>query len=143
MDYISVEEFLKQPEKVQKVLLDWWQPEKFNVILNVPSGDFDIISNIIDSQIEIDNRTAFLWDEAEIKKHHIPLLTETQLRKFIEEKTGGHVDCAYYNYSKDEFYGYTIGIWIDNPYKCVKEFKDLGKDLLQAYWTVACKIAAQ
>ena len=34
MKYIKAEEFLKQQKEIQKVFLDWWQPEEFDIYVN-------------------------------------------------------------------------------------------------------------
>lgn len=78
MEYISVEEFLNQPYEVEKVLQDWFI-EKFKT-----SNEFDIFNyngedlcykNILDRNCNFDVEDC------------IPLLTEGQLRQFIEDKT--------------------------------------------------------
>ena len=137
MEYISAEEFLKQPKEVQKVFINWWQPKSFDLI------HIDYYSvNSIDTVIS----------EKDIKKYGIeffpngidgdviPLFTEGQIRKFIEDKTGGIIRIEKYigltgydiktlNYRGDSFDNVT--------------FENLGEDLLQAYWKVACEIAKE
>ena len=34
MNFISAEEFLKQSEKVQKILMDWWTPSWSDLVLD-------------------------------------------------------------------------------------------------------------
>lgn len=132
MEFISVEEFLKQPHKVQKVLQEWFI-EKFET-----SNKFDLFNyngedlcykNILDRNCNFDIEDC------------IPLLTEGQLRKFIEDKTEGKVE-----FYPDVYYGeryYTImirdsGCGGDDP-----EFEVDADDVLQAYWKVAIQIAEQ
>lgn len=132
MEFISVEEFLKQPHKVQKVLQEWFI-EKFET-----SNEFDLFNyngedlcykNILDRNCNFDIEDC------------IPLLTEGQLRKFIEDKTEGKVE-----FYPDVYYGeryYTImirdsGCGGDDP-----EFEVDADDVLQAYWKVAIQIAEQ
>lgn len=134
MDYIEVEQFLEQPEKVQKSLREWFkgnmQPYNFYKTTGKRS---DIIFIKDKSQIEVIKD--FINDV-------IPLLTETQLRRFIEDKTGGKVDLAFFD-EDEEHKGYLIEVWTYKPYERIKKFEYLSDDLLQAYWKVACMIAEE
>lgn len=139
MEFISAEEFLKQPKEVQKVFINWWQPKLFDLI------HIDYYSvNSIDTVIS----------EKDIKKYGIeffpngidgdviPLFTEGQLRKFIEDKTGCKIDTIYdfeeegyeIRFYETEFYREITGIYDENT----KE-----DNLLQAYWKVVCDIAKE
>lgn len=126
MEFITVEQFQEQPEEVQKVFLDWWQPE-IGDIFQFATVDFDNDDSTIGvisgkKQIKIAE-----WGKGE---YRIPLFTEGQLRKFIENMRGKIVEINLF------CGGYSI---VTAYRKC--EFGNLGKDLLQAYWKVACKIA--
>lgn len=100
MEFITAEQFLKQDKKVQEVFIDWWKPSMGDLYAWCYSGD------------------------------RIPLLTEGQLRKFIESKTGAkYIELEHYLKT-----GYDI--YTENML-----FEDLGNDLLQAYWKVAVQIA--
>ncbi|MBN1059360.1 hypothetical protein [Clostridium botulinum] len=134
MEYISAEEFLKQPKKVQEVFLDWWKPSKGDLFTNDITGGFGVIA-----QDKLFNNGL------------IPLLTEGQLRKFIEDKKSGIIDIGYYGVSEG---GYEIKIYkLDYKKDFVLDdetgrfenytFEELGTDLLQAYWKVACEIAKE
>lgn len=115
MEYISAEEFLKQPVEIQKVFIDWWQPSKGDLFINDVCGGFGVITQ-----------------DKLVNNGLIPLLTEGQLRKFIEDKT------VY----KLEITQFEDGEWSLCLYKHGSrdiEIDDM--DLLQAYWKVACKIA--
>ena len=126
MEFISAEDFLKQDEKVQVVFLNWWKPS---------SGDlfqyrklFNVVDYCSGTTIQ-----PFYNSYAVFKKDCIPLFTEGQLRKFIEDKTAmGTVNVDYF-----EGYRIKINISINQS----KYYKDLGNDLLQAYWNVAVEIA--
>ena len=77
MNYIESEEFLKQPKTIQKVFEKWWtdnlqQSDLVKLKLARNKEKIQIIANIDLACIE----------EGEI----IPLFTEGQLRKFIEDK---------------------------------------------------------
>lgn len=132
LEYISAEEFLKQPKEVQKVFINWWQPKSFDLI------HIDYYSvNSIDTVIS----------EKDIKKYGIeffpngidgdviPLFTEGQIRKFIEDKTRYKVEAPWHGcydiYLVDQLTGQEV----------IKDYFNLGTDLLQAYWKVAIEIA--
>lgn len=128
MEFISSEDFLKQDEKVQVVLLNWWKPS---------SGDlfqyrklFNVVDYCSGTTIQ-----PFYNSYAVFKKDCIPLFTEGQLRKFIEDKTAmGTVNVDYF-----EGYRIKINISINQS----KYYKDLGNDLLHAYWKVAIEVAKE
>lgn len=132
MEFISVEEFLKQPHKVQKVLQEWFI-EKFET-----SNEFDLFNyngedlcykNILDRNCNFDIEDC------------IPLLTEGQLRKFIEDNTEGKVEFYPDVYHGERYYTIMIrdsGCGGDDP-----EFEVDADDVLQAYWKVAIQIAEQ
>ena len=79
MEFISEEQFLKEDKEVQKVFIDWWKPS---------IGDL-FKYNYGYSNIEIINLKSIKEDTEKSKysAHIIPLLTEGQLRKFIEDKS--------------------------------------------------------
>ena len=125
MEYMSAEEFLKQPTEVQKVFLDWWKPSNGDIFAFL--GD------------DTSRKIGVLGDGEDIKitskgkgEYRLPLLTEGQLREFIEDKAGQIVEIGLY------CRGYSI-IIAHRKY----EFDYLGNDLLQAYWKVACQIAKE
>ena len=128
MEFISAEDFLKQDEKVQVMFLNWWKPS---------SGDlfqyrklFNVVDYCSGTTIQ-----PFYNSYAVFKKDCIPLFTEGQLRKFIEDKTAmGTVNVDYF-----EGYRIKINISINQS----KYYKDLGNDLLQAYWNVAVETAKE
>ena len=128
MEYISAEEFLKQPKEVQEVFIDWWSKNKTisdiaTIKINKERWGVHILSDI--------DLVVF-----EIGKDLIPLLTEGQLRKFIEDKTECKVEAPWHGcydiYLVDQLTGQEV----------IKDYFNLGTDLLQAYWKVACEIAS-
>ena len=145
MEYISAEEFLKQPKEAQKVFKEWWKPE---------IGDLVYVDCIEDNAIiikkEVSNYYGIcLIKENAIVRHNIkcnliPLFAEGQLRKFIEDKLNSKIEIVYA--SKE-------GVRDENSYYRIEKVNfldgDINKsvwkvetdDLLQAYWKVAIKIA--
>lgn len=146
MNYIDAEEFLRQSEKVQGELLEWWEPQMLDLYFTDFGDDKkSYLSGIFTSCIQ-DNDTL---SGVKRDKRDKPLLQMHQLIKFLEDKIGGKVDLAYYcdksfkktivNYN-DEFNGYTIQV-IDKGLRILKEFNGLGYDLLQALWKAVIEIA--
>lgn len=140
MEYISAEEFLKQPKEVQEAFLNWWKPS---------IGDLfdDIIDNgVIRIVSYYDKKSKHIIPFSREFKSYIedciPLLTEGQLRKFIEDKMECKIDITY-NFG----YGYDLELTkIDESEgnNFIEEsFENLGENLLQAYWKVACEIAKE
>lgn len=136
MNYISAEQFQEQPKEVQEVLLKWWKPSKGDIFAFL--GD--------DTSREI----GVLGDSKEIQiatkgkgEYRLPLLTEGQLREFIEDKTKAIVSIGGLD---DGYYGMLVMVK-DSIETCKNEdelpyfFKS--KDILQLYWKVACQIAEE
>ncbi|MBN3402922.1 hypothetical protein [Clostridium botulinum] len=141
MNYISAENFLKQPKEIQEVFLNWWQPE-FGDLFIEDYWDIDSIINIVGC-VPINKKH---FEDYEGKIHYktdlvIPLLTEERLRRFIENKTNSKI---IYDYL-DTIGGYSIGLVLNknSPTQNVKWFEDCGDNLLQAYWQVACIISQE
>lgn len=120
MEFITVDQFIKQPKEVQKVFLDWWQPS----IGDLFSSDVLIGMGVITS-------SKFNKDG------YIPLLTEGQIRKFIEEKTDSKIETVIGNR------GYCFVFRLKNSRWEKDRISIVTDDLLQAYWKVACKIALE
>ncbi|MDU7947803.1 MAG: hypothetical protein E7J31_05140 [Clostridium sp.] len=132
MEFITVEQFKEQPKEVQKVFLDWWKPSVGDIfIFNTDEYDnsdsnIGVLGSI--KQINITRRSK--------GKYRIPLFTEGQLRKFIEDKTGGKVDAS--------FNGETYTVYSNEDFGLIiKMYEDIDSDLLQAYWKVACMVAKE
>lgn len=139
MEFITVEQFQEQPKEVQKVFIDWWKPQEFDIYAykeglkprRVTETDIEDIYNN-----EVYNvKSGFA----------IPLFTEGQLRNFIEDKTLGIVKLVQWHIHDSQVSkrGYSIDILRKNEYHVTYHCKDLGEDLLQAYWKVACMIARE
>ena len=68
----------------------------------------------------------------------IPIIDETELRHFIEDKLDGKIDCTFW---KDCY-----EICVFNKDDCdapIKTYIINEVDLLQVYWQVACEIAKE
>lgn len=136
MEFITVEQFQKQPKEVQKVFLDWWQPQEFDIY----AYKEDLKPRRV---TEMDIEDVYNNEVYNVKSGFaIPLFTEGQLREFIEDKTGCKLDVTFFLWE-----GYTVEIskkYEEEGY-CVsqKAFENLGEDLLQAYWKVTCEVAEQ
>lgn len=141
MDYISAEEFLKQPKPVRKVLLDWWKPQLKDFFFRDFGNSPKAYMNGIYEGVIMDYETQ---TNATRNKTFLPLFTEGQLRNFIEEKLDG---CNIY------FESYTNGdteLTVEFEYNhslegdCdVGEIKVICDDMLDGYWQIACKIASE
>lgn len=138
MEYIKPEEFLKQPKKVQKEFRDWWNPEQYDLFMWDIGGLNRMY--VVEKYKEQNNdkyilpvKSPNIWNR---KEQTIPLFTEGQLRKFIEDKTNIKYDIVY-SKGKQKF----INFYDINEDEDWPIYKMKGHDLLQAYWQVACKIA--
>ncbi|MDU2683515.1 MAG: hypothetical protein E7C50_16765 [Clostridium sp.] len=133
MEFITVEQFKEQPVEVQKVFLDWWKCEVFDIYAwawNIDENNWCIESCY--NQIQADTINKFKKGITTT----IPLFTEGQLRKFIEDKTGGKVDAS--------FNGETYTVYSNEDFGLIiKMYEDIDDDLLQAYWKVACMVAKE
>ena len=124
MEFISSEEFLKQDKKVQEVFIDWFGNN---------ADSYDLVCT--DTKIKY---ISFYGDlEFGEKADYVPLLTEGQLREFIEDKTGCYIDISHNSMDTciqlcDKEDEYPIEEW---------EWQYLSNDLLQAYWKAAVEIA--
>ena len=135
MEYISAEEFLKQPKEVQEVFIDWWEPS-IGDLFRWNTGIHDNDAHIANCCMS-DNTVVMTKKNKGINEgDRIPLLTEGQLRKFIEDKTGYKIELSYYEDS-----GYDLSL--TDGRTNYSTYVDLGHNLLQAYWKVACEIAKE
>ncbi|MCQ2016786.1 hypothetical protein [Clostridium butyricum] len=136
MEFISAEEFRKQPVEVQKYFIDWFLENKsvtdlVQVELH-PVAEIKLYSEgFQDSKLQFEYKKEYQFKGKKINgKYEItPLLTEGQLRKFIEDNTYcklniGNIGNIIKIYEKE----------LDIPFQT---------DLLQAYWKVAIQIAEQ
>lgn len=140
MEFISANEFLKQDEKVQKVFLDWWRPSKGDLVSHIDNANDNNlnISIIVDyfsygenwKKYPVKGYNIETNVTMDISKNFIPLLTEGQLRRYIEDKTKDKIDIDYYDSE-----GYTI--------TGTEEWNTNERNLLKAYWKIAIQIAKE
>lgn len=134
MEFITVEQFQEQPKEVQKVFLDWWKCDYgdlyyYNENL-LKYKDFKIIDNDLECEVYGD------FDYFK-KTGVIPIFTEGQLRKFIEDKTKTKIETSLTVYNQ-------YALWLVKVKgQDYETFDTREEDLLQAYWKVACEIAEQ
>ncbi|WP_461614355.1 hypothetical protein [Clostridium sp. Marseille-QA1073] len=96
MSYIPAEEFLKQSEKVQRELLEWWQPQ----IGDLTTSKYPMEISFVKSQRDIEALKYYKG------KPFLPLLQIHQLIKFLEDKINCKVECYV------DYIGYTIHLEI-------------------------------
>jgi hypothetical protein len=132
MKFIEAEEFLKQDERIQKVFIDWWQPSLGDLFTTKRVYDeIDVIVDATKNDIWGMNNTfkGNIYSSVDKSLMPFPLLTEGQLKQFIEDKTKCKLNIG--NISK------IINIYkkeLDIPYET---------NLLHAYWQVALQIAKE
>lgn len=129
MEFISVEQFKEQPKEVQEVFLDWWKPQSADLF------KYKLLFNVVDCLCG-EAISPFNENYVVFKKDCIPLFTEGQLRKFIEDNTRYKIESILYRNGYDIYLCEDDGCYI-------KEYESVDKDLLQAYWKVACMIAKE
>lgn len=131
MEFITVEQFKEQPKEVQKVFLDWWKPSVGDI--------FQFETVVFDNN---DSTIGVIGSKRQIKiaedgkgKYRMPLFTEGQLRKFIEDKLNIKAQFSIHFLTLDY-----VMITDDSDKMWIHTGTD---DLLQAYWKVACMIAKE
>lgn len=154
MNYIKPDQFFKQSKEVQQLFLDNWNPEVGDLIgIKVEYIDlewntkFKYKVNCIneDDIFNYDSKKELLDSFKTLGYHNysdetVPLFTEEQLRKFIEDNTNCIIDIQH-----DISIGYCFYLFKKNTDILLYKYEDgkLGHNLLQAYWKVACKIAKE
>lgn len=141
MEFITAEQFLDQPEEIQEVFLKWWKPQFGDIFATKKIYDeIDIIINYKNGNIYgIINTFECIHDNyVDMTLIPFPLLTEGQIRKFIEERKNGKIDLNH------GIKGYSISVYKSkNVMELIDSLDTKEHDLLQAYWQVACKIAKE
>jgi hypothetical protein len=121
------------------VFLEWWKPQKFDWYVWDING-FCKIGAVY--KFKKDNILPYpgrpdIWQK---KNQCIPLLTEGQLRQFIEDKTGCVLNIEYENYQDGKWDLY-FTVWKYKTGGTTREIKShmvYGcKSILEGYWKVA------
>lgn len=147
MEFINAEEFLNQPKEIQKVFMEWWQPSIGDLYACTNNGVLKVIDVDVLSEYETEGslkNTIHCFNS--IYDYIIPLLTEGQLRKFIEDKTNSTIDITRTFLKEGNKYNFDFELWIvvENRIKYNGSFEyDMENNLLQAYWKVACEMAKE
>lgn len=139
MEFITVEQFREQSKEVQEVFLKWWKPSIGDIFIFNTDGYDNSDSNIgVLASLKQINITRDSKGE-----YRIPLFTEGQLRKFIEEKTEG-ILVASCNVIGNRLINIVKKDEILGGVKTIRRthFGE-GIDLLEAYWRLACRIAQE
>lgn len=144
MEFITVEQFKEQPKEAQKVFLDWWKPSNGDIYLDIYKNN-----NVIECCHHIKFMNNEDVEHMKADNDAIPLFTEGQLRKFIEDKDGCLLDIKVENLH-DNYNDYTVIGWEIKELEHGKEFGRVlfedcikAEGLLQLYWKVACSVAKE
>ena len=140
MEFIIAEVFLSQPEEIQQVFIEWWKPsigdlfawnfsdERENDLHKMQCCTSELVVNITKRSKGIK------------EGDRIPLFTEGQLRKFIEDKAECKLEIEINN---DHTYDIFIERFNNAYFEYKGKFKHLNTDLLKSYWKIACEIAKE
>lgn len=148
MEFISAENFLEQPEKVQDAFKVWLE-DNLNVHDWVKLIEEDAVlwvDSVMDTRKDnVDvGRVFYLgrcvcWSSIH-EPNIVPLLTETQLRKFIKDK-------GYRYIGINNFLECVEAKWNIKIFKNMMQFEpDMEfccKTPLECYWKAACQIAQE
>lgn len=137
MEFIEPEEFLKQDKEVQRVLNDSIKLcigdriyHKLSKKCYIYLGEYnEAFWNVFDFE---DKCTSVVCKDCFYR-----CLYEGHLRQFIEDKTNMNINLDYI--CPECGYGIVLTCYGRNS----KPFIDLGNNILQAYWKVACEIAKE
>jgi hypothetical protein len=135
MEFIKLEQFKGLEENIQKVFLNWWKPRRYD--LYIDSADLSQVE-CLDYIKEDEEGILYhsMRDNMSSIAYMIPLLIETRLRKFIEDKGYG-MELQYYD---DKSFAYSLYEFQEGTDKRNIVFEGT---LLEAYWKVALEIAKE
>lgn len=136
MEFITVEQFKEQSKEIQKIFLDWWECDYGDLYYyNEDPLEYKDVE-IIDNNLECDLNGDFEYFKS---IGPIPLFTEGQLRKFIEDKTESKISISPSVEGK---------YWIGYDKYAENEDGDLTRlvytdDVLSGLWKIACSVAKE
>ena len=146
MEFITIKQFQEQSPKVQNVFLDWWECDYGDLYYYNEDPLEYKDAEIINNNLECDLNGDFKYFKS---IGPIPLFTEGQLRKFIEDKKECLLDIKVENL-RDDYNIYAVIGWEIKAMEWGKEFGRIlfedyieAEDLLQLYWKVACSVAKE
>ena len=137
MEFITGEQFLKEDKEVQEVVDNSIKlcigdriyhklSEKYYIYL----GEYnEVFWNVFD----LENKCT----RVVCKDYFCRCLREGELREFIEDITGYRMLSDYNDHE-----GYSVWLYCKEG-ELKNKYRRLGKDLLQAYWEVATKVAKE
>lgn len=138
MRNITSEHFLSQSQKAQNVIKNNIQFEKGDYFYNTKEEVEYTYKGFYSDKYQLTRST---WETEDFINldDFIPLLSETQLRQFIEDKTNSKIEMDYSDFG---YMMYLCTIKGNGKYAYnYGSFEKLDSDLLQAYFQVACRIA--
>lgn len=137
MEFIKAEEFLKQPKEVQEIFLNWWQPSVSDLlIVKSPYVPNEYMTDCI-LEVKPNVITTILDFEYDDKQILIPLLSEGQIRRFIEDKTGDKITI------KSRYKEYILYLYDESIDEFNIKFENSNSDLFKLYWNVALEVAKE
>lgn len=138
MEFIKLEQFMSQDDKVIEELKNWWKPKRYD--LYIDNNDLSLVECMDYTKADIFYSAR---NNMSYKEDMIPLLTEGQLRKFIEDKTGYKIDTT--NIVAFDMYKIELCELDKNTGRkhIAKTYNFNEETLLQAYWKVAIQIAKE
>lgn len=144
MEFITAEQFLKEDKKVQEVFIDWWKPERGDLVAyeHTIIGTGKIRKEMCMNCLFFHSNVKY----AEKVGKYIPLFTEGQLRKFIEDKTRSYFSCEIINpLVNEEGFRFVFEFYSGKEFKYNEKLRKeiYAIDLLQAYWQVAVQITKE
>lgn len=143
MKFIEAEEFLKQDERIQKVFIDWWKPSIGDLFTTKRVYDeIDVIIDVTKEDIWGMNNTfkGNIYSSVDKSLMVFPLLTEGQLRQFIEDKFSGDVKVEL-EWSND---GYIVNVVSEiNDEKVYEEYYSYESEPIKAYWYAVLQITKE
>lgn len=144
MEYITAKRFLEQPKGIQEMFKRWWEPKQFDLAIHSIAIQYNKPSIIV--RKNNDYHIVIVGEDGitiTVKDDLIPLLTEGQLRKFIENKLPEKISNINYSTEGEEQI-LTIEYEIDDieGYKTIPYVTNC-KSLFDGYWKIACNIAKE
>ena len=145
MEFIRVEQFQEQPLKVQNTFLDWWNCEPHDIYAWAKDSKCNKwCMESCSNQIQADT-----INKGKAVDFCIPLFTEGQIRRFIEDKAECILDITVADLISN-CRVYTVIGWRIKESENGAEFEEIlieeyaiENDLFQLYWKIACRVAKE